>query len=374
MVPRFSSWNLYWVHIPGDADEDCFVVARTPREAARFEQDNSGFGEGAAKARLVRRLPKALENAEVQAHRQRLESAGKWGKRGTRRHPWPDYARDDEAVLNYFGATSHFRLGRKTTVIGKRSFAPERFERVYFGQKAPLIRSVADLLERVNRLEGTGWLFRGHANANWRLQASVERPACLARRGALSRTDYERLLLAEFSRRAAAYVQMRPTSAWEWLALAQHHGVPTRLLDWTENPLVALYFAVEQNDGACDGAVHFFRHADPPVDPSGVDPFAITKIEVYQPAHIGNRITQQASIFTAEPEQYPIDGAGEVDMAFVPGHSAAILRSELRRLGITRSVLFPGLDGVAYEVARMDFRKREFVPETVKSESVVAAI
>jgi type I restriction enzyme M protein len=50
-------------------------------------------------------------------------------------------------------------------------------------------------------------------------------------------------MLEKFKREAIPYLTIKPNDDWDWLALAQHHGLPTRLLDWTQNPLVAVGIA-----------------------------------------------------------------------------------------------------------------------------------
>jgi type I restriction enzyme M protein len=92
-------------------------------------------------------------------------------------------------------------------------------------------------------------VYRGVSKKSYDLIPSVGR---LVETDPESIVHIEEHLFSEFKRRAPAFLDTQPTSDWEWLCLAQHHGLPTRLLDWTTNPLVALYFAVEKDfDSDC---------------------------------------------------------------------------------------------------------------------------
>lgn len=107
------------------------------------------------------------------------------------------------------------------------------------------IRSVAELIELLNNLENH-FLYRGHANADWPLQSSLER--IIGSKWSVGEAKrFEEYSLAQFQSKFHLYDRenVKPDSKLAWLSIMQHYGVPTRLLDFTESPYVALYFALE---------------------------------------------------------------------------------------------------------------------------------
>src|SRR5262245_8791541 len=100
----------------------------------------------------------------------------------------------------------------------------------------------AALVEEFNKLKG--WIFRGHASAKWTLKNTLERRTPPGE----SRSVFERFVVHQFKRRAHHYLASHhlPKKDGDWIALMQHFGAPTRLLDFTRSPFVAAYFAFEE--------------------------------------------------------------------------------------------------------------------------------
>lgn len=182
----------------------------------------------------------------------------------------------------------------------------------------------------------------------------------------LSINDYEKETLNRFKLRANSEITPQPKDDWEWLALAQHHGLPTRLLDWTSSPLIAIYFATKpeiQDDGnlkKCNengGAIYAF-HTCSYLDTSClVPPTDFSEFGLFYPPQITRRITGQFGLFSiqADPtkelnEEIDENEGNWIKKIEFSSETAQQIQRQLYLLGIRHETVFPDLDGFTFDL------------------------
>jgi len=118
---------------------------------------------------------------------------------------------------------------------------------------APEISIEYDTEEGGEDIEVKEWVFRGLADSCYELQPTIEREVKYKK--GMEWPTLELLVLSEFKARARMHLSPHlipdEKHVLTWLALMQHYGIPTRLLDFTYSPFLALYFAIRNGHGQC---------------------------------------------------------------------------------------------------------------------------
>jgi hypothetical protein len=227
------------------------------------------------------------------------------------------------------------------------------------------------------------YAFRGLARTDHDLSNSLSRLA----RGHPDIAKLEVSILRNFRKYAAEQTTGKVDSIWHWLAVAQHHGLPTRLVDWTFSPLVALHFATDHPaDYGQDGIVWCVdfvqankllpKRLRTLLDEEGSDTFTAEMLAAFpglrdfdaltrdmfllflEPPALDARILNQAALFSLMPSP----GASLHDWldthpelcrrVVVPAEIKWEVRDKLDQANISERTLFPGLDGLSRSLER----------------------
>ena len=235
------------------------------------------------------------------------------------------------------------------------------------------ISSIGDLIQKLQAnvagYDSPIW-FRGHSISSWKLEPKLMRSTSL---------PPESYYLNRFKQDASIILSHRPSGEFEWLFLMQHYGMPTRLLDWSESPLTALYFAVTANLTEA-GALWILLPSElnkksnykPDYD-FEVPSFDDEHLKGYLPSTIAReaksklfpmaaiaprnspRMQSQQGVFTiSHRENLPLEDVGadgsprdHIWKYIIQPNAKEVFKKELKLLGINRFQLFPELESLS---------------------------
>jgi hypothetical protein len=228
-------------------------------------------------------------------------------------------------------------------------------------------KSWDDMRHLVSQMQGK-WVFRGQSNSEWGLSSSLERtlPQIIQdndkKDGERQKIieNKEKLLLREFKRRAHHYILSLPvdSESLEWLALIQHYGGATRLLDFSHSFYVAAFFAVEENKREYENSAIWgisLTNIDKIIQQKIDDRYKNIIIkknnaEYIKLAHeIFSNSTSNRFVFGVEPERMNERLAIQQGLFLFPGNVGATFEENLANLFDSKSTIFLNTPSITYE-------------------------
>lgn len=230
------------------------------------------------------------------------------------------------------------------------------------------ITSLSEFISFINNTEHqhiSQWLYRGHSNSNYELIPSLFR---IDTNKSWAHWDsIEEYIMTQFKRESIPFLKTIPNSEIEWLTIAQHYGLPTRLLDWSTNPLIALYFAVENFENNEDANVWLYGLSS--TNNCWEESTWIAKKinlggniceNIVFPQHLDSRITNQSGCFTIHqiPNNkdifIPVNDSPRIFDTFIKLTINKSLKkqilNELYYVGIHKGFIYPGLEGITSRI------------------------
>lgn len=206
----------------------------------------------------------------------------------------------------------------------------------------------------ISRGEKSDLLFRGQ-KSQYRLEPSILRFKGKAIR------ELEALVLTEFKRVSPPFIETEPKDDFDWIVLAQHFGLPTRLLDWTYNPLSALWFAVSNfkniKSGSESDCASVWTLMPSLTDYRKQQDFEGSILElsesmIYRPRNLTSRVVNQSSAFTIHSLSNVVDLENDPNFkeklfqTLIKRGCEDSIIEELHIMNINESTIYPDLGGL----------------------------